>query len=213
MKNNFYKGEQKMKEYTSKELNEIIGYKDISGQNNSKNQVMTRCINAGLIVESIETKRGLPNKYIIIEDNFHLDGEEWVDCYCNEDWEVSNYGRIRRKSTKKLMGNIDLTSGYKRITLIDKATGKQQTKMIHRLVYFSFHPELIKDEEYLQIDHINGIRTDNNLTNLQPLSNIQNTQKRDGCQEKIRLITTDLIIKYGYEKVEEKLQSLLTNGL
>lgn len=201
------------KSYSSKELNEIIGYVDISGSNSSKSAVITRCRNAGLEVKALDTVRGTPNKYIIIENNFCLDGEEWKDCYCNNDWEVSNFGRIRRKSTKKLMGNIDLKSGYKRITMMDKTTGKQQTKMIHRLVYFSFHPELIKDEEYLQIDHINGIRTDNNLTNLQPLSNIQNTQKRDECQEKIRLITTDLIIKYGYEKVEEKLQNLLTNGL
>ena len=88
-----------------------------------------------------------------------------------------------------------------------------QNKMVHRLVYFSFHPELIENEEYLQIDHINGIRTDNNLNNLQPLGNVQNIQKRDECQNKIRLITTELIIKYGYEKVEEKLQNLLTNGL
>ena len=203
--------EQKI--YSSKELNEIIGYIDISGSNSSKNAVITRCKNAGLEVQALDTVRGVPNQYIILKDNFHLDGEEWKECYCNNEWEVSNFGRIRRKSTKKLMGNIDPNSGYRRITMIDKSNGKMQNKMIHRLVYFSFHPELIENEEYLQIDHINEIRTDNNLDNLQPLGNVQNIQKRDECQNKIRLITTELIIKYGYEKVEEKLQNLLTNGL
>lgn len=203
--------EQKI--YSSKELNEIIGYYDVSGSNSSKNAIITRCCNAGLEVQALDTARGVPNQYIIIKDNFHIEGEIWIECYCNEEWEVSNFGRIRRNNTKKLMGVVDPTSGYKRVSMLDKNTGKQTGKMVHRLVYFSFHPELIENEANLQIDHINGIRTDNNLTNLQALGNVKNVQKRDDCQEKIRLITTELVIKYGYEKVEEKLQNLLTNGL
>ena len=40
-----------------------------------------------------------------------------------------------------------------------------------------------------------------------------NIQNRENNQEKIKLITTELVLKYGYEKVEEKLKYLLTNGI
>ena len=200
------------KTYSSAELNEIIGYVDKSGSNNSKAQIIARCCNAGLKIEALDTPRGVANKYIIIEDNFHLDGEEWVDCYVNTEWEVSNLGRIRRKNTKKLMGSIDKTTNYLRVSMVDKSTNKQTNQMVHRLVYLSFHPELLENATSVQIDHINGVRTDNRLDNLRPLSAILNIQSRDKNQEKVRLITTELILKYGYEKVEKKLQELLTNG-
>ena len=199
--------------YNSKELNEILGYIDVSGRNNAKEQIIPRCCNAGLIIQALDTPRGMPNQYIILEDNFHLEGEEWITCFYNDAWEVSNLGRIRRKNTKKLMGSRDKTSGYMRVSMLDTQTNKQTNQMVHRLIYFSFHPELIQDKDKLQIDHINGIRTDNRLDNLQALTCMANIQNRENNQEKIKLITTELIIKYGYEKVEEKLKYLLTNGI
>lgn len=201
----------KQKIYSSKELNEIIGYIDKSGQNNSKSQLITRCNNAGLKIKALDTPRGLPNQYIIIEDNFHLDGEEWADCYNNLEWEVSNLGRIRRKSTKKLMGNVDSTSGYLRVTMLNKETGKQTNQMVHRLVFFTFNPQYIEIADKIQIDHINGKRTDNRLDNLQPLTSAKNIEQRDQNQGKIRLLTTQLVMKFGYEKTEEMLKKLLTN--
>ena len=74
-----------LKTYSSKELNEIIGYVDKSGHNSTKSQILARCCNAGLKIEALDTPRGMPNQYIIIEDKFHLEGEEWVQCYCNVD--------------------------------------------------------------------------------------------------------------------------------
>ena len=111
------------------------------------------------------------------------------------------------------MGAQDPNSHYMRINMGGKGREKQTCQMVHRLVYFSFHPELLENKDVLQIDHINGIRTDNRLENLQALSNLANVYKRDKSQEKIKSITTQLILKYGYEKVEEKLKYLLTNGI
>ena len=198
-----------VKTYTSQELNNIIGYVDKSGSNSDKKSIITRCNNAGLKIEALDTPRGKPNKFIIIKDNFHLPNEKWVDCYCNNDWEVSNLGRIRRKTTKKLMGYTDSNNDYIRVCMVEN--GKTANKQLNRLIYFSFHPELIENSKNIQIDHINGIRTDNRLENLQPLSSIKNTQKRDEEQNKIKTITTDLILKFGYEEVEKKLKELLTN--
>lgn len=201
----------KERTYSAQELNQIIGYICRSDSNNGKKQIITRCNNAGLKIEALPTKRGCPNEYIIIEDNFHLEGEEWITCYCNPDWEVSNLGRVRRKSTKKLMGSAQKTDNYLRVCMINES-GKTCNKMVNRLIYFSFHPELIENEKKIQIDHINGIRTDNRLSNLRALSAVENSAMRDDNQTKIKTLTTELINRYGYEETEKILQNLLTNS-
>lgn len=199
--------EQKL--YSSKELNNMIGYIDVSGSNSSKQQLITRCANAGLKIQAIDTPRGAPNKYIIIEDDFHKEGEEWKICYCNSEWEVSNLGRIRRLSTKKLMGHTN-SDDYTRVCMIGE-NGKTTNKQLNRLVFFTFNPDLIEYEKDIQIDHINGIRSDNRLENLRAVSAIRNSQLRDENQNRIKTLTTELILKYGYEEAENKIKQLLTN--
>lgn len=202
---------KKQKIYNSKELNAIIGYQDFSGSNSSKQAILSRCKNAGLIVEALPTKRGVPNQYIIIQDNFHLPNEKWITCYCNKDWEVSNLGRIRKISTKKLIGDLDQATGYYRVSGLDEK-GKQIRKQVNRLIFFSFNQDLIPQEKNIQIDHINGIRTDNRLENLRPLTSVENIQQRDENQSRIKSLTTELILKFGYEETEKKLKKLLTNN-
>lgn len=196
--------------FSSKDLNAIIGYECKSAQNNNKEQLMTRCRNAGLIVEALPTKRGCPNQYIIIEDNFHKDGEEWRDAYNNIDWEVSNLGRVRRKNTKKLLGTLD-PNGY--IHVCGKGgDGKNKNFSVQRLIYFSFNPQDIEHEQQIQIDHINGKRDDNRLENLRALTNVENTKARDDNQAVIKTLTTLAISKVGYKKVEETLKQLIENA-
>ena len=86
------------------------------------------------------------------------------------------------------MGSIDCENGYIRVCMTEN--GKTSNKQLNRLIYFSFHPDLIENSNNIQIDHINGIRNDNRLENLQPLTSIQNTQKRDANQNKIKTLTT-----------------------
>lgn len=195
--------------YSAKEINEYMGYNK-SQQNDSKQQFMTRCKNAGLIVEDIPTKRGCKNLYKIIEDNFKKDGEEWVQCYCNPDWEVSNLGRIRRVSTKKLLGGLSKGESY--ITITGNPNGKQQRFMLHRLVYFSFNPEQIKLAESLFIDHINGCRTDNQLINLRAVSPRRNVEAREENNKGLQALLGELIIKHGYDKVYEYLNNFVSES-
>lgn len=112
--------------YSAKELNALMGYdlSNLNTRNSSKAEILRRCKNAGIIVEALPTKRGLPNQYVIIENNLNLPGEEWVDCYFYADWEVSSEGRIRRKSTKKLMGHVEEENNYIRVCTTDPKTGK-----------------------------------------------------------------------------------------
>ena len=106
------------------------------------------------------------------------------------------------------MGSSGCENDYARVCMIEN--GKTANKQLNRLIYFSFHPDLIENSDSIQIDHINGIRTDNRLENLQPLTAIQNTQKRDINQNRIKTLTTQLILKFGYEDLEKKLNALLT---
>ena len=71
---------------------------------------------------------------------------------------------------------------------------------------------MIPQEKNIQIDHINGIRTDNRLENLRPLTSVENIQQRDENQSRIKSLTTELILKFGYEETEKKLKKLLTNN-
>jgi hypothetical protein len=186
------------KVYTAKEINQYMGYNKTQ-QNDAKQQFMTRCKNAGLILEDIPTKQGLPNLYKIVSDDFKREGEIWKTCYCYKEWEVSNQGRVRRISTKKLLGEGN-SSSY--ITISGKVEiGGKKRYQAHRLIYFTFHPEHIELENDLQIDHINGCRTDNRLENLRAVSPRQNIQARECNNKQIQAVLGELIIKYGYEKI------------
>lgn len=197
--------------YSAKEINDIMGY--VGGtQNNSKEQLMTRCRNAGLIIESVETPRGCPNKYRIIENNLTLPNEEWRVCVMYNEWEVSSLGRIRRINTKKLLGQAD-SSGYVAITGKNEGGKGNKTAryLVHRLVYFSFHPE-VEPDKALIIDHINGKRDDNRLSNLRCLSTQTNTRLRDEHQGELQSLMFSLIQKYGYEALKKKLNTLLNEN-
>lgn len=196
--------------YSAKELNAMINYID-EGTNSDKNSVINRCRRAGIIVEALPTKRGQPNQYIILSNELNLPNEIWVNCYYCSEWEVSNLGRIRKIIGKRLMGSQDNKNQYVRVCTINPDTGKTTNQQLNRLIYFSFFPELLPNKDNIQIDHINGIRSDNRLENLQALTAISNTQKRDDEQACIKTLTTKLILKYGYKKVEEIFQNLLTN--
>jgi hypothetical protein len=80
-------------------------------------------------------------------------------------YQISNLGNVKSLKFKKhiiLKGGIDL-SGYKIVSLRD-SNKKQSTKTVHRLVALSF---LKNPENKLTVNHINGIKTDNNLINLE----------------------------------------------
>jgi hypothetical protein len=81
---------------------------------------------------------------------------------------VSNFGRI--KSTKYKGGNTErlikpaLSKGYLKSVFINE-NGKYQSINVHRLICLAFNP--IKNYKIFEVNHKNGIKTDNNIENLE----------------------------------------------
>jgi hypothetical protein len=88
--------------------------------------------------------------------------EKWVNCYkAPQNYEVSDYGRVRNKKTKKILKLHLSRDGYLRCGL--SVNGKTEVVGVNRLVYLSFYPNT---PHYLNIHHLDHNKTNNKLSNL-----------------------------------------------
>lgn len=115
--------------------------------------------------------------------------EVWKDVINYEGiYQVSNLGRVKSLSRIVLRANkypfftreIILsqtinTRGYNRVVLSFKSVKK--TMMVHVLVAEAFLNHNRNNSENIIVDHKNNIKTDNNLINLQLISQRKNTSK------------------------------------
>ena len=110
--------------------------------------------------------------------------EEWKDIEGYKDkYMVSNSGKIKSLKRKVeydggyytlnevIMKQKDIR-GYKNITL--SKNNKSRTLQVHRLVLEHFNP--VKDMDKLQVNHIDGDKSNNSLSNLEWCTPKENTQ-------------------------------------
>ena len=83
---------------------------------------------------------------------------------------IDSEGNIWSHKTKKFLVPVKDKYGYFRIHIVDE-TGKPRTLLIHRLVAKMFLPT---QEPSLQIDHIDGNKQNNKVSNLRWVSNREN---------------------------------------
>lgn len=125
----------------------------------------------------------LVKKQNVISD---LPGEIWKDIQGFEGvYSVSNFGRVKSMSrlTKKVVhGNMYFTSeiiikqhpqgtGYLKVTLKESLSKGYKNFSVHRLVAMMFLPNPLSLRE---VNHLNGIKSDNRLENLQWISSRDN---------------------------------------
>ena len=122
-------------------------------------------------------------KCIIYQED--LKGEIWHPIKDFEDYEVSNYGRVKSfKYNKPIILRQDTRCGYKSVVLSKQ--GKPQHFTVHDLVYFNFHSVSKVDNKV--IDHIDGDKFNNKLENLRYISQSENIiaaayqQKTKSCK-------------------------------
>lgn len=131
----------------------------------------------------------------IISINGKLE-DEWKIYPKNHRYEISKSGQVRTFDTKKLVGAIQ-PSGY--IVVTDQTQNPTKYYKVHRMVMETFNP--IENSENFMVDHINGIKSDNNLNNLRWVTARQNSAFRDENWIKISQNLQKLIEKKGYDWV------------
>ena len=87
-------------------------------------------------------------------------------------YEANRLGVVRHVKHKKDLGRLN-NNGYLQIGVRDQCIRKAYRK--HRFIFECFHGKI--NDAKLVIDHINNIKTDNRLENLQLITQSQNMKK------------------------------------
>jgi hypothetical protein len=110
-------------------------------------------------------------------------------------YEVSNLGNVRVLKTKYVMKLFTGRGGYIQVSLTRK-NKPSKTFTIHRLVALVF---LKKPKEYNQVNHIDGVKSNNQLSNLEWCNALQNMTHA----YKLGLVKSSKGAKNGMSKLTE----------
>ena len=108
--------------------------------------------------------------------------EKFVDIKGYEGYyQISNHGRIKslKRIVKHASGDVELKEKFKKPTVNSNGyyktnlykNGKETTVYIHRLIASAFIPNL---DNKPQINHIDGVKTNNDLSNLEWVTQSEN---------------------------------------
>lgn len=103
--------------------------------------------------------------------------EKWKIITDYPDYEISDLGRVKSNKRKKsvILKPNYYSNGYTFVCL--RHNGKGKSCSIHRLVLENFLPR--EDMKHLQVNHINCVRDDNRLENLEWTTKKENDTHRD----------------------------------
>lgn len=105
--------------------------------------------------------------------------EQWKQITNYDNYEVSDLGRVRNATTKKVLQPARQNSGYTIVSL--RKDGKTKTHAIHRLVMEAFRP-IDKSWTY-DVHHKDWDKTNNILENLEWVTRSENLLRGSGPTE------------------------------
>ena len=102
--------------------------------------------------------------------------EIWKTIAEAPNYEISTKGNVRNKTSRRMLKPQAFgATGYKQVSLKIKETNKFQKRYIHRLVAQTF---IDNPENKREVNHINGDKLDNRLSNLEWVTSSENQIKR-----------------------------------
>lgn len=153
----------------------------------------------GVILESLGTTKA-QTYFSIIDDNIY--NATWYSFNKYPTLEMCKEGYIRNKKSK-LIYTATNSNGYISFQL------NNSLLLVHRVLMEVFNP--IENMESYTVDHIDGVRSNNNISNLRWTTQSENTLLRIENRKEINDKVMKLLQKYGYEKLNEILNNLLKN--
>lgn len=129
--------------------------------------------------------------------------EIWKAYPLNENYLVSNYGNVKNKNGRMLKPYSN--KGYLYISA--SKNNKRTTTAVHRMVLMAFH--YFEGCENLQVDHVDGVKSNNHLENLRWVSSQENIQIKNQNYEIIHGLLSQIIQIHGYEKTIKILEKAI----
>ena len=150
--------------------------------------------------KTIFSKRKEPNYTPLEYSDEELKEEIWKLAFCAPSYEVSTLGRVRKKETGKFLTGCTDNHGYIHVSL------EGTDYSLHRIILQTFDPQVNFKE--LTVDHINGCRIDNKISNLRWVTNEENIAFMMQHRSELNKELTRIINLYGYEATLKKLQAI-----
>lgn len=101
--------------------------------------------------------------------------EQWKEITEANNYEISNLGNVRNKTTKKILKGRLSKSGYLQVSIKLNETQKFSNRYIHRLVAFYW---IDNPENKKEVNHIDGNKENNHIANLEWVTPAENQKYR-----------------------------------
>lgn len=126
----------------------------------------------------------------------------------NENFVISNFGRVYSVKYNRLVKlYYNKGTGYNYFFINEYRDKNYDTMNVHRAVALTWleYPIELKDD-YAVVDHINEVKTDNRVTNLQWISQQENTTRATSQERRIESLKKTIELRHKEAQIQELIQ-------